>query len=529
MKPLVLITIFFSLLGFDDAITFKRVDEDTITHVESFIKNKLDGFLDQCDDPQTVYKEDFYGNIFAADPSSFKFSLGDRIRIMEVASFVKRKVDGINGRKPLSGIKFFGKAKRHKSTGRIVHYPKLGRFFSNRQIVQENKLLDEQEQVNSQTNFENIDKKLNSDEVQDAVETRSSCVKLYSDVMKLYRSLNVEEEALNRFTESMVTVSLNEDAAIIGQLKCFLCVLNGTKSKAEFFKIQRKTDGSNAYWNLSNYIKHVKKKHPLKQSLQGQVEENNQNRIEVTDEIASDQKSLSIIEIENAIPTQQSIYNQISNQILHMTEKFHSNKEIKHEMLFECGELRPLDVLHIPTDGNCMFASIIHQLHGPKVNSEEFSQFVKQLRAEVVVFIETNIRLFQYELEDRVMDKLGKKTIDNMDEEMKTFVSKDLSSDGFWGGSETLKAVNLLYSLNILIINEKGSFYFTSPFQSAYQRTLVLAYKMVQFIGENQPDKHNHYDSVVHIDPTIIFDMTAVISSRMQETVHISLNDELDE
>lgn len=143
----------------------------------------------------------------------------------------------------------------------------------------------------------------------------------------------------------------------------------------------------------------------------------------------------------------------------------------------------------------------------------------KQLRADVVAFIshEDNKESFKASLQGRVYDKFGNEPIANMKVECDEILSS-LSKYTTHGGSETLRAVVLMFQVNIMVINEEGDYYFANKFDTSYRKTIILAYKLKKVITKqdfNEP--RNHYDSVVHIDANDLYTMTQVIANKMRK------------
>lgn len=108
-------------------------------------------------------------------------------------------------------------------------------------------------------------------------------------------------------------------------------------------------------------------------------------------------------------------------------------------------------------------------------------------------YISENKSLFERDVRGRIVED-GKK-IKNFDEECALFLS-DLSKQGFWGGSESLKAVSLLYKANILIFNENGHFYFTNDAKITNDQSVIISFRCA---SGNVDAVRDHYDSVCEI------------------------------
>lgn len=88
-----------SLCGFDNALSFKRIDNDDINYVEQYIQKKLlAAFVNDKGEPQNLADEDkihFFGK-YACRPQQFEFERGERKLILELVEHVKRTVDSDN-------------------------------------------------------------------------------------------------------------------------------------------------------------------------------------------------------------------------------------------------------------------------------------------------------------------------------------------------------------------------------------------------------------------------------------------------
>lgn len=156
-----------------------------------------------------------------------------------------------------------------------------------------------------------------------------------------------------------------------------------------------------------------------------------------------------------------------------------------------------INILNIAKDGNCLFASLAHQLEYHKINSMNHNSFTASLRRKVVDHITQNFDQYKHLLELR-FDATNNKQ-DGLE-----FVSTNLCNQGAWGGTETILAVSNMFKVNIIIFNERGSFYFATGYNSKYERSIFLAYR----IGSQSKDgkfEYNHYDSVCEINESLLY------------------------
>lgn len=124
-----------------------------------------------------------------------------------------------------------------------------------------------------------------------------------------------------------------------------------------------------------------------------------------------------------------------------------------------------------------MFGALAHQIYKYNLSSQEYEDSVHQLRVNVVQFIRENLELFEFELRGCLYDMkkskkekmlLSKKTFEELREEFNNYLSNKIAVDCAWGGSESIKAVSLLFKVNILIINENESIYYANGFNQNF-------------------------------------------------------------
>lgn len=202
-----------------------------------------------------------------------------------------------------------------------------------------------------------------------------------------------------------------------------------------------------------------------------------------------------------------NIYEQISKQTLEMTAICFHYKGVKKMKFDHMDVVCNLDVINIPPDGNCLFGAFVHQIFGYKPSSKIHEDMVIKLRSDVVNYIKSNLEIFEKDLKGRIIAKKAGKLpkrqkikIENFEKEVEDFLS-DLSKDGIWGGSETIRAVSLMHKLNILVINEGGTIFFANGFKSDYKKTIMIAFRLNEFYGKmpSSGEQWNHYDSVIDI------------------------------
>lgn len=269
-----------------------------------------------------------------------------------------------------------------------------------------------------------------------------------------------------------------------------------------------------------------------------------------------DIKNYEISEIIDTDSIEYKIFTQISEQNLFLTNAILSHNERVCCMKFNLkGSSTNLDVIRIASDGNCLYACIAHQLFGYKVDSYEHEKVEASLRESCVDFIEQNYEEFSIHIKGRVLEERenkikiklknqlknkrakkksslllkhcgeGQESEENEDSKNKpknkrakkksTYVSSkhcadlltELREGDIFGGSESIKALSTIHSVNILIFNESGIHYFPLGFNSNFKRTIFMAHRF-----HAKSTVLNHYDSPVEINMVILCDCVSVLS-----------------
>lgn len=327
----------YSLCGFRDALTVRNVDDTVINSIEEYIKTDLPAILEEhC---ITLDKAIFFGNIYKPDPIKFKFSLGERIQLKEIAAAVETMLasDGIDKFKENKNAKF--ERRLHTST---VECRTLGRLFAT-------------------SDTRDADSK-----------TEHHKSKIFSNIIEILRSSSIDQNIIKSFNDKMIKVK-NENGLMCATVECILC--NTEKNQ---FKISAKARGKKLYWTTSNYTKHIKTSHtdkkqqippeirrspkastskkkatsePVEQLDRSEIKDVHEQtelpdrtncvqdvtdcmideNIEVTDEFYKD-----LIKTDyDAL--QKSIYRKISDHTLKLMEQCYADNDELKEMTFTCG------------------------------------------------------------------------------------------------------------------------------------------------------------------------------------------------
>lgn len=212
------------------------------------------------------------------------------------------------------------------------------------------------------------------------------------------------------------------------------------------------------------------------------------------------------------------LYSQFASKNLKRMENAIKYNELKKIMIVKVDErFMNTTVLKIAEDGNCLFASLTHQLYCMKNGSPEHKKSTIDLRHQVVSYIRDNIKTFILAISHRDDFKN-----ENTEEGCIDFVSNLLSKNGFWGGYETMLAVSNIYHVNILVFNEKGPFYLASGYSNEYDRTLLLAYRICK--GGNHTNKYDHYDSVCGANEELLYKCADELATKLNQENSLSVD-----
>lgn len=492
-------------------MTIKEITNESIDRIEAYVRKDLVAIVHKLkndENPVFINDADFFGNIKINEPSSFTFSLGERVQIEQIALFSNEIV-----MKAKDGKEFF-KTKTKVNYDDTIIYRDFGRFFSSKH-TQISDILDSETRIK---------------------ELKSS---LHHQILSLLKSLDVEEEIRKQYNEDMVSVIIQKGKPS-GLAKCLLCILNNVKSKKSEFAIWGKISKDKCYWTTSNFSQHITNTH-----LQPKANNRIENRVEIESVKKDRRRTKKLVETEtmkkqrrytqsfeekhlceietinepDGTDIESIIFKQISIHLLNLNTT--QANDAKKGMTFYCGdEEHLLQTANITRDGNCLFHAIVHQLNEANVDPNDKFMLANQLRATVVSHISENRDDFKMDLLDIAYSQLkeGEQIKEEDKDEAREKALKLLGKNHVWGGTETLKAVISLYKVNILNINEYGHCYFIGGFDISLTKTIILAYMLKLRIAKvkNLPNYcRDHYESVVFMEDETILSLAKMISIEM--------------
>lgn len=212
------------------------------------------------------------------------------------------------------------------------------------------------------------------------------------------------------------------------------------------------------------------------------------------------------------LPTSDLLLNQITEHLRKMWNATQVNYDRTEDVQFELVENQPhwVTVARIPGDGNCLFGTFVHQLFGIEVNSFDFVEATEKLREDVVRYISNNFHDFEAEILARVFDEEQLNGMENIGEACQFFLNEYLSRDGYWGADETIKAIQLMYRVNILVFKEPNLYNYFQRFDEPNTRMLILMHRLGNRLHRSP---HNHYDSVCRIHTDDILNLVEFLAN----------------
>lgn len=540
---------YFSRCGFNNILSLQSITDEEINEVErivreetlDFVAKKMQYKLD-CSADILLHEDqlvEYFGETYASSPTNFRFEIGDRKLIKILRDHAKCQFE--KGKNGMS--RYRKKCSRTKRT-KFEEIDRIKKSDSNLNefLLKEGKGNNYCEDLSQQ---------------------------LVQRLKQYLESFGIEKVIVRNVNSSNVCVKM-VNGKVHAEVFCIICQENQTTKRElkgkKVFYMERENGGSK-FWVLSNYGQHLKNKHKLHSSKSSRHPLTDTDTNDFAQEIVSNdtntncdvqntfeirsystkasnyestdlhaenvlEKSFEVVEyddpsssitLENVVQFESNqhkfMFDQVSTQITKMIETTLSNNE-KHTELYSQltdSNRQCLKIVAIAKDGNCLFSSLAHQLFGHKIKSSEHKEATKKLRKDVVDHIIANYSSFQLDLRTRVYETVDQAAIKDMNTECLFILNHCLTKSGFWGGSETMKAVHELYHVNILIFNENGICHFFNQWNDSNDRTVILAYRLAHTKKNEAADSHNHYDSVCDMSSEEMYNSTLFLFNTLNK------------
>lgn len=520
-----------SICGYANCASFREINDADIDFVQNFVKNELLKRIEEkCSMLETKFsdeeKECFFG-MYALSINEFKLVMGERRTITKI---VKHLIELYEQKGKEQFAKHFELPPKHKFKNTNVENFSCGLFFGEKTVR------------SKQT------KKMGTDDMKQA---------LFLKLKHLFESFS-NLKPVRPISNDIIKIINDGTGAVRAEVLCVFCAANDTEIEALTKTYSVLLEKANT-WGTSNLKRHIKLQHLQSKSELNQHELKNpklkdpdsnaaglatkpsdhinvslNNSIDIfstataaadtlsttaTDGI--DIMSLPIILGDDSIIGKNvasneslisALYGQFSSQNLQMigTGLLH-NEKVESMDLSVDGDTTEIQVIPINKNGNCLFATIMHQIHGKKNGSDEHKVLTEKLRKQVVLYIKDHLSEFTFAIKSRINYE-G----DKVEEACLKFLDEDLASNGFFGGMETFVAVSKIYKVNMLVFNENGPFYFVGGFNREFDRTIFLAYR-TGGIDEDNKVIYNHYDSICSVSETILYKCASKFAHKMSK------------
>lgn len=490
--------------GFGNALSFKSITDDDIAFCEqdiqklgTSIENQMNDSNDSNFEMDEQYLVQTFGT-FSDKPAQFCFLRGEISLIKQLVEHVKNIVDANGTNTGLERFKYKEKRKRNVRCEQTVGL----------------KIQLDASANNDTTNMQKNDIPTQSNEL------RANLFGRIKDCLLKYQA-GIDVELLD---ENIVHVDTSA-SKITGKINCVVCKNNGLKSVYY--------DHVAGNWVIANYQKHLQTKHHLIQvvpdTTQRKIDVNRTKKVnvkknEMEDNLAADsindhcrKQPNSDLLNRNTIKIEMNenwLYNQLTTQIIEMTQTVLTNGEAEDNMAFMISKsMHSLTVAKILGDGNCLFAAIVHQLWKYPINTTQHTEATRQLRSKVVEHILANYESFEFNLKDRVYESKQAKQITDMAAECKSYASTVLSRNGEYGGFETIVAVSEIFKVNILTFVEDDVFSFHTT-KKLHGQTIALAWR--KGFDLNGQTIRNHYDSVCDVKPEHLLSISECVNKQVK-------------
>lgn len=452
---------------------------------------------DECNKRNSTFndahKELFFG-LYHSKTKEFRFLPGEKALLKEIGSYIKRVFGSDEGQNCVMFKTPTDWKIPRKDTCRVFGCTFFGKKSYNK----------------PQERTKDDDHEPNTSKVTSMKSTLLS---------KLQREFGISATNLSEMIE-IVSDSSRIVAAIF---QCIRCYEEQGKVKKIRIQCDPVKNSQNVYWNTSNFKKHWNQQHLMKKSKdQGDkyeevdVETCDENSIDeyvVLNEIIldpsanasmeDDTRSHESIEVNEE---EYALYSQISCQNGDMKQAMCLNQEETETMQLKFGENSvSVNVIKVEGDGDCVFGSLIHQMCHHQLNSTTHDEATRSLRKSTVEFIQNNFKDFLFDIKGRLLEEREANSEENMkgkdvtEADCRHFLDEKLSK-GAYGGSESIKAISIMCSVNILVFVEFGPAYYPLHFNPDYQKTVFIAHRL----ATDSIEKRNHYDSVAEVDLGVV-------------------------
>lgn len=396
-----------------------------------------------------------------SDPENFTFVHGERVVIKKISEHVKREKSTQQNRFNVATAE-----KRFEQTSLIE--TAVGLIFSDQQLCL--------------TLPTNSDKKHLDEAVIDSKKRLLISIEKVNSEYKLLYGLNDVSE----LSEDNIRIEVNGKGNIRSIVQCVFCKKN--------VKLSSKQHQSSCTWVLSNLKRHIKSSCEIIRKAcsesANKLSDNDMNPGTDDTENNGNKSVFVALEIQPVIqnidePNDKlnaeftsyvdSLKTQVKPQRIKMISSVLSNGEREKTCEIQLdSKVSNIEVVEIARDGNCLFSAVSHQLDDFKIGSTDHTLASSKLRVDTIAHIKANLPLYERDIKGRIYEQSMESKIYDFSKRYKEFLDEFLAKDGFWAGSESLKAIAVMMEINIIVFNEKGDVYFGNQYDPNYKRSIYL-------------------------------------------------------
>lgn len=472
---------FYSFNGYGNAIAFSELTTDDFKEIETYVQKLLPSLCEETTketgNKYNLKEKSWFFGMFGVKPESFYLTGGETKLIQKAIAKVNEFI--IRGE-----VGHYEKDEYFKTKGRISYEHNMcesifGLVFGDMRQIKK-------------------------------VETERKSTELRNNLFERARELVIKYESdelkpVQNFTVDSVQVTMSSAGKFHGQISCAFCTEDSE------IKVFYKSTGTGS-WIISNLIAHMNRYHhtdgmnivnkkPHKTS--GYITKPYQN------DNCHEKQEKKTIELNIEPIGAQAVNNlvfQMKQQVIKMSNCAAKSKETIEEVVLNDSkkEMKSMKFCQVRGEGDCLFLSLSHQLYGHKIDSEEHNLNAVALRGQVVDHILIHLADFQHEIKGRLICDNGKQ-ITNIENDCIDFVTKKLSKQGYFGGSESIKAISRIYKCNIIIVYDDGSCKCGYNFSSTNEKSIFifhhdfLSHKTKKQVVKESDNPGNHFDSIVGI------------------------------
>lgn len=387
----------YSYCNYTQAILFESLTEEEIKEVEAFVRNEmLDHILaknaDNLDSNGSVivpHQElvECFGELYALKPGDFRFQPGDLKFINLIQQTITMAIEQ-KGRK--KAMQHFG-YKQHRSKKEEKKSNETEHGGSNNTKC-----------ITASTDMANKMK-----------------TKLFEQIADKLKAFAVPNQQIEMFDDSFISVKTHENKIVSGRVECIVChAKKNQQKKTNPITVHCRSKMGNLSWVLSNFITHLRRTHELVEDQKGkktpQLANECRSKSNVTETNVS--MNFSANELMNMVfdsdsTVTDSIEKKLNEEITKQLVKMW-NVATLHGEQFEYGlqckdvDGSPIlfDVVKIPGNGDCMLSSVVHQMIGTDINSDEHKKQTENLRSKIVKYINDNYEDFHFDVRGHVYE-----------------------------------------------------------------------------------------------------------------------------